>query len=136
MNSSEKKSINKLLTIGFILSFFFCISGLVVSIIGIVKAKKNNIKDITLGVVGIILSVVKLIFIPFVVLLIVNFDDYKEIITNKYNEATEACESGNAYGYDCKCGEFDEYCTCIKCYDDNCHAKVKVKCPNKERNIY
>ena len=42
MNSSEKKSINKLLTIGFILSFFFCISGLVVSIIGIVKAKKNN----------------------------------------------------------------------------------------------
>ena len=136
MNSSEKKSINKLLTIGFVLSFFFCISGLVVSIIVIVKAKKNNIKDITLGVVGIILSVVKLIFIPFIVLLIVNFDDYKEIITNKYNEATEACESGNAYGYDCKCGEFDEYCTCIKCYDDNCHAKVKVKCPNKERNIY
>ena len=99
MNSSEKKSANKLLTIGFILSFFFCISGLVVSIIGIVKAKKNNIKDITLGVVGIILSVLKLLFIPFVVLLIVNFDDYKEVITNKYNEATEACESGNAYGY-------------------------------------
>ena len=89
-----------------------------------------------MGVVGIILSVLKLLFIPFVVLLIVNFDDYKEVITNKYNEATKACESGNAYGYDCKCGEFDEYCTCIKCYDDNCHAKVKVKCPNKERNIY
>lgn len=133
MDSSEKKSVNKLLTIGFVLSFFFCISGLIVSIIGIVKAKKNNIKDITLGVVGIILSTLKLLLIPIIVLFVINFDDYKGVVTNKYNEA---CESGNAYGYDCKCGEFDEYCTCVKCYDDHCHAKVTVKCPNKERNIY
>ena len=129
MNTLDNKKALNLLTIGFVVSLFFSIPGLIISIMAIIKAKKNNIKDITLGIIGVILSILKLLLIPIIVLIVMNFGNYKDIIKNDYDGT---CGSN----MDCTCNEFDEYCKCIKCYDDNCRYKLTITCPNKERNVF
>lgn len=129
MNNDEKNKTIRLLTIGFILSFFFSIPGLIVCIIGIIKAKEKEVKEITLGIIGVVLSLIKIIIITLFVFFFIKYsDNIRNILSNYYN----VCP----VGYDCSCGEFDEYCECTKCFDSKCHIKVKVSCPNKDRNIY
>ena len=57
----KKEQKNKLATVGFVLSFFFALPGLVCSILGLKKSKELDGKGKNLSIAGIVISVVSII---------------------------------------------------------------------------
>lgn len=92
-NNGGKNQTNTLAIVGFILSFFVAIAGLIVSIIGLKKSKEIN-SGKGLSIAGIVISSISMLFsifiIIFVAILMVNYsinvNDAAGNINNSFND--------------------------------------------------
>ena len=65
----EKKRTNSICIVGFVLSFVSSIAGLVLSIIGLIQAKRVEEGGSGLAIAGIVISALKMVFLVIFILL-------------------------------------------------------------------
>ena len=125
---NEKKQSEGIGIAGFILAFFFPLMGLILSIVGVVKGKKNN-NGIGFAVAGIIISALWLILRFLLIILLVfvfRTINIPGLINDSYTEMcskAEKCEYEGANFYNCSYKEGNVTYT-ISCTKDRVPEKL------------
>lgn len=121
----EKKRTNSICIVGFVLSFVSSIAGFVLSIIGLIQAKRVEEGGNGLAIAGIVISALKMIFLVIFILLfpiIIYFINgvVEEIDYYINDDLDNKC----SYAYDCK--SYDDYSVCK--YDNEYDITEKILC--------
>ena len=124
----EKKRTNSICIVGFVLSFVSSTAGLVLSIIGLIQAKRVEEGGSALAIAGIVISTLKMIFLVIFIFLfpiIMYFisgvvDEIDYYLNDDYNY-----ENKCTFAYDCKSYD-DEYSICK--YDNEYDDTEKILC--------
>ncbi len=88
----EKKDLNIMCLVGFILSLFLSLPGFIVSALGLKQLEVYDERGKGLAIAGIIISSIKIIVILFFLITVIIYDDNKptyEDINNKTSKTTE-----------------------------------------------
>lgn len=122
----EKKRTNSICIIGFVLAFVSSFAGLVLSIIGLIQAKRVEEGGSGLAIAGIVISALKMIFLVIFILLfpiIIYFINgvVEEIDYYINDDFDNKC----SYAYDCKSYD-DDYSVCK--YDNEYDITKKILC--------
>lgn len=123
----EKKRTNSICIIGFVLAFVSSFAGLVLSIIGLIQAKRVEEGGSGLAIAGIVISALKMIFLAIFILLfpiIIYFINgvVEEIDYYINDDIDNKC----SYAYDCKSYDDDDYNVCK--YDNEYDITKKILC--------
>ena len=122
----EKKRTNSICIVGFVLSFVSSIAGLVLSIIGLIQAKRVEEGGSGLAIAGIVISTLKMIFL---VIFIFLFPIIMYFISGVVDEIdyyiNDELDNKCSYAYDCKSYD-DEYSVCK--YDNEYDVTEKILC--------
>lgn len=123
----EKKRTNSICIVGFVLAFVSSFAGLVLSIIGLIQAKRVEEGGSGLAIAGIIISALKLLMLA---LLLFLFPIAMYFISGVVDEIDSYIDDYNnsnicAYAYDCEAYD-DEYNVCK--YDDEFEDAQKILC--------
>lgn len=115
----EKKRTNSICIVGFVLSFVSSVAGLVLSIIGLIQAKRVEEGGSALAIAGIVISTIFLfpIIMYFISGVVEEIDYYLNDDYNYENKCT--------FAYDCKSYD-DEYNICK--YDNEYDDTEKILC--------
>ena len=122
----EKKRTNSICIVGFVLSFVSSLAGLVLSIIGLIQAKRVEEGGSGLAIAGIVISALKMVFLVIFILLfpiIIYFINgvVEEIDYYINDDLDNKC----SYAYDCKYYD-DDYSVCK--YDNEYDITEKILC--------
>lgn len=129
----ENKQTNGFCIAGFIVSFFLVITGLILSIIGVSQCKKTGEKGRGLGIAGIVISSVKIVYTIIITIIIITLGTafIKEVGTYINNYHSDNNSSYCMQAFDChNCDKFG-YCTCSYCKDNSCMELGQVECSKK-----
>lgn len=122
----EKKRTNSICIVGFVLSFVSSLAGLVLSIIGLIQAKRVEEGGSGLAIAGIVISALKMVFLVIFILLfpiIIYFINgvVEEIDYYINDDFDNKC----SYAYDCESYD-DDYSVCK--YDNEYDITEKILC--------
>ena len=122
----EKKRTNSICIVGFVLSFVSSLAGLVLSIIGLIQAKRVEEGGSGLAIAGIVISALKMVFLVIFILLfpiIIYFINgvVEEIDYYINDDFDNKC----SYAYDCE-SYYDDYSVCK--YDNEYDITEKILC--------
>ena len=122
----EKKRTNSICIVGFVLSFVSSIAGLVLSIIGLIQAKRVEEGGSGLAIAGIVISTLKMIFLAIFIFL---FPIIMYFISGVVDEIdyyiNDELDNKCSYAYDCKSYD-EEYSICK--YDNEYDITEKILC--------
>lgn len=122
----EKKRTNSICIVGFVLSFVSSLAGLVLSIIGLIQAKKVEEGGSGLAIAGIVISTLKMISVViFIFLFPIIMFFVSGVVDEIDNYLNDEYDYKCSYAYDCKSYD-DEYSVCK--YDNEYDITEKVLC--------
>lgn len=128
----NNKKVNTLSALGFALSFFCSVPGIVFSIIGLNQIKRYDEGGKIFSILGIIISILRLIILCLLVLIIpIIFYSYKDYFNLDFDtddiSIKEKCRSSSTY---CSATKWECSRNGCSCKYDNGYYEEEIYCPS------